>query len=203
MIGQIIYAGVALIWVGWSYPKMITGIQATKMDMTQVPSHLADVAGKKMRVKLWFDALCQLFGEALIWPVTLAIAAWMRLGIEVGVMGGSRAPGVVWDTATQRVLNDLPDPDDQLRQQKRVLQALAPVLENDLSGVHASMVAVQLIGVARYKLKTLSAQHGVADPDAQSAKSVRAIAELVAQTPADDAALADYLAAAAGRSPNQ
>jgi len=197
MIGQIIYAGIALVIVGWSYPKMIVEIQKTKVDLSQVPDYLADAASRKMRISLWFNGLCQLLGEALIWPVTIAFGVWLRIGVEIGVIGGQTAPEVIWDTETQRVLDAIPDPDEQEIQQRRVLQALAPVLENDLTGVHPSMVAIQLIGVARYKIKMLFAQYGTTDPDAQSGKSLRAMANLVAKAPTDDGALKDYLAAAA------
>lgn len=194
MIGQIIYVGIALILVGRGYPQMLTNNQATKLDMTQVPSNLADAATKKMRVSLWFNGLCTLLGEALIWPVTLAFVAWMRIGAEVGATGGSIAPAVVWDPSVQRLVEGMPDPDEQVRQQKVVLQALAPVLENDLSGVHLALVAFQLIGVARYKIKMLFVHQGdFADLDAQTAKSVRAMADVVARAPTDDAATADYL----------
>jgi hypothetical protein len=193
-----IYLIGALLTIGWRFPKMVQGTLMHQIDLVGVPASMADEALRKMRVSIWYKGLCTVLGEAVIWPVTLAVIAWIQTGIRPVVTGESVTPEIkrAYDAPLQRLADSSPDPAAMLEQQKRVLFALAPVLEKNLAGVHLYAVAAQLIGVARYKIKEMLAQCGMTDPDGASGPILRTMAEQMAQAPMDDGVLAEYLAAA-------
>lgn len=202
MIVQLVYVGCALGMFGWRFPIMMVSFRTHTIDISGIPDPIAAVALRKMRTNLLVQKLSQLLGEALIWPITLVVIAWMRVGVRPVIQAEGSTPQVSYeDVASQRVMASCPPEEEQLKQQRQVLCTLAPVLEHDLHGVHLAMVAVQLIGIARYKLKTLLAEHGIADPDSASSTSLRALTYAVAQSQMDDGALQEYLAAAKSRLP--
>ena len=132
------------------------------------------------------------FGAALFWPLSLLLELWVSMARSAA---RDETPAAPVDS-TQQLMDSAPAPEEMLRQQRRVLFALAPVLENELCDVHLFAVAVQLVCIARYKLKVMLSNSGAANPDSASGDPLRHIADSVARATMDDAAEKEYLAVA-------